>query len=162
MSLILVNFGFWVGSLWGDYPGETSAKGEDYRLWSNREVWRAAHYMYQRSRSSSVGRPSSLPLGLGRRAIDQLFDGRKIRILTVVDTFTRLSPAMEVRQQFRGADVIAVLERVFREIGCPKTIRLDNGPEFVSRELDLWAFDARCHAPSAGLASRPTMPSSKA
>ena len=71
---------------------------------------------------------------------DQLFDGRKIRILTVVDTFTRLSPAMEVRQQFRGADVVAVLERVFREIGCPKTIRLDNGPEFVSRELDLWAF----------------------
>src|SRR5215831_4430013 len=67
-------------------------------------------------------------------------NGRKIRILTVVDTFTRLSPAMEVRQQFRGADVVAVLERVFREIGCPKTIRLDNGPEFVSRELDLWAF----------------------
>jgi putative transposase len=53
---------------------------------------------------------------------DQLFDGRKIRILTVVDTFSRLSPAIEVRQQFRGADVVATLERVSREIGCPKTI----------------------------------------
>ena len=43
VSLILVNFGFWIGSLWGDYPGETWAQGEDYRLWSNREAWRAAH-----------------------------------------------------------------------------------------------------------------------
>jgi hypothetical protein len=43
VSLILVNFGFWVGSLWGDYPGQTWARGEDYRLWSDREAWRAAH-----------------------------------------------------------------------------------------------------------------------
>src|SRR5690349_12383603 len=71
---------------------------------------------------------------------DQLFDGRRIRILTVVDTFTRLSPAIEVRQQFRAADVVTVLERVSREIGYPTTIRLDNGPEFISKELDLWAF----------------------
>src|SRR3954469_24584236 len=46
---------------------------------------------------------------------DQLFDGRKIQVLTVVDTFTRLSPAIEVRQQFHGADVVEVLERVSRE-----------------------------------------------
>jgi hypothetical protein len=32
------------------------------------------------------------------------------------------------------------LERVGREVGYPKTIRLDNGPEFISRDLDLWAF----------------------
>src|SRR5438552_5152705 len=43
---------------------------------------------------------------------DQLFDGRKIRILTIVDTFTRLSPAIEVRQNFRGIDVVGTLERV--------------------------------------------------
>src|SRR5207248_947753 len=71
---------------------------------------------------------------------DQLFDGRKIRVLTIVDTFTRLSPAIEVRQNFRGIDVVDTLERVRQEIGCPKTIRLDNGPEFISKELDLWAF----------------------
>jgi hypothetical protein len=43
VSLILVNFGFWVGSLWGDYPGQTWAQGEGYQLWSNRETWRSAH-----------------------------------------------------------------------------------------------------------------------
>jgi hypothetical protein len=43
VSLILVNFGFWMGSLWGDYPGETWAQDEGYRLWSDREAWRVAH-----------------------------------------------------------------------------------------------------------------------
>ena len=43
VSLILVNFGFWIGSLWGDYPGETWVQGEGYRLWSDREAWRVTH-----------------------------------------------------------------------------------------------------------------------
>jgi len=71
---------------------------------------------------------------------DQLFDGRKIRVLTIVDAFTRFSPAIDVRQSYRGANVVETLERAAGEIGYPKTIRLDNGPEFISRELDLWAF----------------------
>ena len=71
---------------------------------------------------------------------DQLFDGRKIRVLTIIDTFTRLSPAIDVRQSYRGADVVATLERAAIETSLPKTIRVDNGPEFVSKELDLWAF----------------------
>ena len=43
VSLILVNFGFWIGSLWGDYPVETWAHGQGYRFWSDRETWRVAH-----------------------------------------------------------------------------------------------------------------------
>ena len=45
-----------------------------------------------------------------------------------------------MRQSYRGADVVATLERAAAEVGLPKTIRVDNGPEFVSKELDLWAF----------------------
>jgi putative transposase len=71
---------------------------------------------------------------------DQLFDGRKLRVLTIVDTFSRFSPAIEVRQSFKGADVVAVLERASQTAGHPTAIRLDNGPEFVSKEVDLWAF----------------------
>jgi putative transposase len=71
---------------------------------------------------------------------DQLFDGKKIRILTIVDTLSRLSPAVDVRHSYRGSDVVETLERGAAEFGYPRTIRVDNGPEFVSKELDLWAY----------------------
>jgi putative transposase len=71
---------------------------------------------------------------------DQLFDGRKIRVLTIVDNFTRVSPAIDVRFSYRGTDVVATLERIAATYGRPKRIRVDNGPEFISKELDLWAW----------------------
>lgn len=71
---------------------------------------------------------------------DQLATGRKIRVLTVVDTFSRYSPVLDPRFSYRGEDVVATLERVCGQIGYPKTIRVDQGSEFISRDMDLWAY----------------------
>jgi len=71
---------------------------------------------------------------------DQLFDGRRIRLLTLVDNFSRESLAIEVGQRFTGAAVAGVLEQITEQRGHPTEIRVDNGPEFISKELDLWAY----------------------
>jgi putative transposase len=71
---------------------------------------------------------------------DALFNGKRIRALTVVDNFTRRSLAIEVDSSLRGDQVVNVLDRLLREHGAPKCIRVDNGPEFVSKVLDHWAY----------------------
>jgi putative transposase len=71
---------------------------------------------------------------------DQLATGRKLRILTIVDTFSRFSPAVDPQFSYRGEDVVTALERVCREVGYPQSIRVDQGSEFISRDLDLWAY----------------------
>jgi putative transposase len=71
---------------------------------------------------------------------DQLATGNKIRILTVVDTFSRYSPAVVPKFSFRAPDVIETLDHVCKKIGYPKNIRVDQGSEFVSKELDQWAY----------------------
>jgi putative transposase len=71
---------------------------------------------------------------------DQLATGRKLRVLTVVDTFSRVAPVIDPKFSYRGEDVVATLDRVCRRTGYPKTIRVDNGSEFISRDMDLWAY----------------------
>jgi putative transposase len=89
---------------------------------------------------------------------DQLATGRKIRVLTIVDTFSRYAPALDARFSYRGEDVVATLEQVCRQVGYPKTIRVDQGSEFVSRDLDLWAYQ---HAVELDF-SRPGKPTDNA
>ena len=71
---------------------------------------------------------------------DQLATGRKIRVLTVVDTFSRFSPVVDPRFSYRAEHVVATLERVCAKVGYPRTIRVDQGSEFISHDLDLWAY----------------------
>ena len=74
---------------------------------------------------------------------DALYDGRRFRLLTLVDNHTRESLAIRVGQRLRGHDVVRVLEQVVEEHGRPQAIRVDNGPEFISKDLDLWAYFAQ-------------------
>ena len=71
---------------------------------------------------------------------DNLADGRKIRLLTIVDNFSRECLALEVAAGFKGTDVAQVLTHIVSERGRPREIRCDNGPEFVSKALDQWAY----------------------
>jgi putative transposase len=68
---------------------------------------------------------------------DQFATGKKIRVLTVVDTYSRFSPILNPRFSYRGEDVVASLEQTCAVVGYPRTIRVDQGSEFISRDLDL-------------------------
>jgi putative transposase len=89
---------------------------------------------------------------------DSLFDGRQIRILTVVDCYTRESLSVEPRASFGASHVVEVLDRLVRQRGVPQTIRCDNGPEFAGRMLDQWAFFNRVELDF----SRPATPTDNA
>ena len=71
---------------------------------------------------------------------DALFDGRQFRLLTVLDCHTREALAIAPRASFRAFQVVEVLDRLARQRGKPKTLKVDNGPEFAGRLLDQWAY----------------------
>jgi putative transposase len=72
---------------------------------------------------------------------DALAGGRRIRLLCVLDLFTREALALEVDVSLPGARVVAVLDRLAGERGVPAELVLDNGPELTGRALDGWAAE---------------------
>ena len=71
---------------------------------------------------------------------DATADGRKLRLLTVVDEFTRECLAIVVARQFPSAAVIPVLARLFAARGRPAFMRSDNGSEFIAHALCAWLY----------------------
>ncbi len=71
---------------------------------------------------------------------DTLVDGRRFRTLNIVDTYTRQCLAIEVDTSLPGQRVVRTLDRLVTMYGRPKRLRVDNGPEFVGRALDVWAY----------------------
>lgn len=71
---------------------------------------------------------------------DQLFNGQKLRCLTIVDIHTRVSPAIGVGFRYMACQVVDTLELAVKRYGKPGCTRVDNGPDFISKELDLWAY----------------------
>jgi putative transposase len=63
---------------------------------------------------------------------DTLMNGRKVRILNIIDDYNRQALAMDVEYSHSGISVCSVLERLFTEHGRPAELRTDNGPEFLS------------------------------
>ena len=59
---------------------------------------------------------------------------------SAVDTYARYSPVIDPRFTYRSENVVEALDRACAKLGYPKAIRVDQGTEFVSRNLDLWAY----------------------
>ena len=73
---------------------------------------------------------------------DSLFNNRHVRVLTVVDSFSRECLALEVDHSLTGKHVPKVHERIELTCVLPEATTVDNGPEFVSRALDLLAYES--------------------
>jgi putative transposase len=100
----------------------------------------------KRRRDIAVARQ---PLALPNRAnqvwsmdfvMDALANGRRLKILTVVDDFTKESVLIEPAHSLTGDDVAELLDRVSQFRGYPQAVRTDQGPEFTCRALDQWAY----------------------
>jgi putative transposase len=70
---------------------------------------------------------------------DRLEDGRRFRVLTIIDQYHRYSPALVPALSFSGVRVVEALDRIARPSGYPQSITCDNGPEFCSWAFDQWA-----------------------
>lgn len=69
---------------------------------------------------------------------EQTHDGRKIKILNIIDEFSRECLMSLVARRIRSQDVIFALADLFLKHGLPKNIRSDNGPEFIAKKLKIW------------------------
>ena len=97
----------------------------------------AAAHRLKRPEVSSIDKCWSMDF-----VADNLFNGRRIRALTVVDNFSRECLAIYVDQGIKGKNVVQVMERLRLFVGrCPERIQVDNGSEFISKEFDKWAYE---------------------
>lgn len=74
---------------------------------------------------------------------DALTDGRRFRLLNIIDDFNRQSLAIEVDTSLPSLRVIRVLQKLIDHRGKPGNIRCDNGPEFISHKLQQWCDDQK-------------------
>ena len=111
-------------------------------------VYREAGLLIRRKRRKRLVRGGFVrPLVTGANqewALDFVHDaaesGRKFRVLSVIDVYTRECLALEVDTSFASRRVTRELEKIVAERGVPEAIRCDNGPEFTSRHFLAWGI----------------------
>jgi len=69
---------------------------------------------------------------------DRTEDGRQLKILTILDEYTRKSLGIKVDRHITSADVIRILRELVKKEGIPRHIRSDNGPEFIAKAIERW------------------------
>lgn len=113
-------------------------------------IYREEHLQVRKMRRKKMAAGARVPLPVPataneRWSMDFVMDttslGRRVRILAVVDDYTRECLAVEVDTSISGLRVARVLARLLELRGRPKGITVDNGPEFAGRALDTWAYN---------------------
>ena len=133
-----------------------------YRLY--REEGLALHPRLLRRRTTIVTRREAVKVSKPNEAwnldfvANQLADGRRFRALTVLDVFTRECVAIEAGVSLRGEHVVATLNDILKERAVPKKLCCDNGSEFTSQLVDLWAYQHQVKLDFSRPGNRPTMP----
>jgi len=120
------------------------APGQVFRLWQRLRL----ALPRRRPRRRRCGHDMRLPGSVRPNAVwsydfvhDRLADGRPIKLLCVVDEYTRECLAIEVAKSIRSQDVIVTLSRLMRLYGKPAFIRSDNGAEFTAIRVMKWLRD---------------------
>jgi len=112
-------------------------------------IYREEGLAMRRRKSKRFRAEARVPMALPRRANqmwtmdftrDSLASGRKFRTLNLMDGNTREALWIEVDTSLPGLRVVQVLEWVAQGRGLPEAIQVDNGPEFISRVVDQWAY----------------------
>lgn len=91
--------------------------------------------------SHCLNRPTATSIGGIDFVFDQLTAGGRFRSLTIIDTFTKECPAIEVAKSLPASRVVQTLNRLSLFHGLPEAIVLDNGPEMISYALDQWPYE---------------------
>jgi putative transposase len=123
-----------------------SQRGHDVNVKRIYRLYRQAHLAVRRlkrKRLERVAPVNALLMAANQEwgldfVSDGVASGRGIRMLTVVDGYTRECPAIEVGISLGSGRVTRALDRLIAERGAPKSIRCDNGPEFTSRHFLAW------------------------
>lgn len=72
---------------------------------------------------------------------DALFDGRRLRLLTVIDLYTRECLGICVGQNLRSSEVAEMLDTIALRRPLPQLLKTDNGSEFAGKMLDKWVYE---------------------
>lgn len=121
---------------------------------NHKRVWRVYHEAglsvkrRKRKRLVRVGRPCEAVSAPNEEwaldfASDRLATGRSVRVLSIVDVFTRECISLEVDSGFASRRVTRVLDAALRQRAWPQRLRCDNGPEFTSRHFLSWCIERR-------------------
>ena len=143
---VRVRYGFWRIFTLLRREGFTDNSKRVYRIYKD-EGLNLRSKRPRRSRSSAHRLERVELLGINQSwsmdfVADQMFNGNKFRALTVVDNFSHKCLAIEAGQSLKGTDVVNVMNRIKQQRNSlPVRIQVDNGSEFISKDLDKWAYD---------------------